>query len=82
MLLLPEMVPDVGPAGACGKHRVMFGTWIGFLLEAALRETHPPPTPGTWSVNGSRTWFREGVSPEAEGGGPLVEPGYLGQERS
>lgn len=40
-----------------------FGTWLGFLLEAALREAHPPPTPGTWSVNGSRTSMVQGGSP-------------------
>ena len=52
---------------------------MNFLLEAALRETHLPSTPGTWSVNGSRAWFMEEVSPEAEGGGPLMEPGCPGR---
>ena len=46
---------------------------VNFLLEAALRETHLPSTPGTWSVNGSRVWFMVGVSQEAEGGGRLME---------
>lgn len=73
MLLLPEMVPDVGTAGACGRCRVMFGTWLGFFLEAALREGHLPPFPGTWSVNGSRMWFWEEVSQEA-GTGEKLNP--------
>lgn len=82
MLLLPEMVPDVRPAGVCRRRKVMFGTWLGFFPEAPLREAHLPSTPGSWPVNGSRTWFREWASQETGAGGPLEEPGYLGQEGS
>lgn len=37
---------------------------VNFLLEAALRDTHLPSTPGTWSVNGSRARFMERGSPQ------------------
>lgn len=61
----------------------MIGTWLGFLLEAVLRET-PLHLPSLHLVLGAEHGWQGlgGASQEAEGGGPLVEPGFLGQERS
>lgn len=53
MLLLPEMVPDVGPAGAYRRCRVM--VWYMARFPPRSCPEGGPLHPGSWSVNGNRT---------------------------
>lgn len=62
--------------GACrGLPKTQGDVWhtVKFLPGGCPREAHLPLSPGTWSVNGSRTWFREEVSQEA-GAGEKLSP--------